>query len=319
MSMAVAKTREPSREGAPDRAAVRCFVAARSTTDTEPIRALLTARGITPVLAHEAPAPGLTVADAITSLISGSDMVLALLDRDDSTGDSAATNVAFELGYAFAFNKKILMVAPPEADIPAAISALFCIRASFDDTEAVSFALDQLLAAPVPTSRPQRSPERVGRPIGAFAEQLLDRLDSEHAQADGQALEQLVIEAVLASGASVATPLPEDNGDHADIAVWSDDLEPWVGNPLLIQVKGHIKGERDAAVARSVLMSSAEQGRGGLAIVLYGGGPSPEDAAAFSSPSVLFMGLRDFLERLRSHRLVDVILPVRDAARRRPA
>jgi nucleoside 2-deoxyribosyltransferase len=315
MSMAVAKTREPSREGAPDRAAVRCFVAARSTTDTEPIRALLTARGIIPVLAHEAPAPGLTVADAITSLISGSDMVLALLDR----GDRAAANVAFELGYAFALNKKLLVVASPDADIPAAISALFCIRTSFDDTEAVSFALDQLLAAPVPTSRPQRSPERVGRPIGAFAEQLLDRLDSEHAKADGQALEQLVIEAVLASGASVATPLPEANGDHADIAVWSDDLEPWVGNPLLIQVKGHIKGERDAAVARSVLMSSAEQGRGGLAIVLYGGGPSPEDAAAFSSPSVLFMGLRDFLERLRSHRLVDVILPVRDAARRRPA
>lgn len=307
MTMA-AKVSQAAAAGSQPKPALRCFIAASARTELMSIRGLLQERGIVAVLAHEVATSGMTVAGKVTSLIAESDLVLAVLDQSRNS-----VNVIFELGYAYALEKRMLVIVPPDAEIPADLATVFSIRATPQDTNAIGFALDQLLAAPSGQRRLSLARPASGQPIGVLADRLLARLAAALAAGDARALQQIVFEAVDAGGPSVVVDIPPEAGGRPDVAVWSDDLETWVGNPLLIEVKTHLSGNA-AQLLRRQLQSYIELSNSRWVLVLYADGLSQADARSLSSPPILFMRLDHFLESLRTRSLADTIRPLRNAA-----
>jgi hypothetical protein len=97
----------------------------------------------------------------------------------------------------------------------------------------------------------------------------------------------------------------------ADLAVWSDDLAPWIGLPLLVQLKAHPAGPSDLSAAAS-RAADALAGPGMLwGLLLYHG--SPIDPAKIQAPpNVLPLQAKAFLEELRETGFGDLVRRLRN-------
>ncbi len=187
-------------------------------------------------------AVGTDWASEIQKQLSQADLVIGVL-----TSEWQSAWVLFELGQASALGRQIVLITPPKADpIPFALHQFLVLRINLDNQEAIGFALDQLLSAP---DRPKRGSTPPSTPLvglGTKADDLMASLERSLAASDWRSIEQVVADALRSSGADVVVTSPtRDVG--ADFAVWSDVLEPFVGNPLLVEVKAIIRGKAEAS------------------------------------------------------------------------
>ncbi len=285
-----------------------CFISAPAGTPLGVLRTSLQARGLRVLVPHDL-AAGTDWAAEIQKQLSQADLVIGVL-----TSVRQSPWVLFELGQASALGRRIVLITPENADpIPFALHQLLVLRIDLDNQEAIGFALDQLLAAP---DRPKSAPTPLTKPqfgeLGSRADDLLMSLDRSLAACDWQTIEQVAADALRSSGTDVVVTSPNhDNG--ASFAVWSDVLEPFVGNPLLIEVKAIIRGRTEATRAVRQLTSYLGASGSRWAILLYGDGPDPEDQAwSETPPNVLVLSLRSLLEALRSQAFPEVIRDLRN-------
>src|SRR5205823_5144656 len=139
---------------------------------------------------------GTSVADTVTTLIGDSDLVIAVLDDPEG-----AANVAFELGYAFALEKRLLVLLSHRyRSVPADLRTSFYVHAEPHDVDAVGPAIDQVLAASPPKRAGRTLPLEPTPPIGDLADELLAEI-GKRPRLD--VLEQTMVAATQASGASV--------------------------------------------------------------------------------------------------------------------
>ena len=115
------------------------------------------------------------------------------------------------------------------------------MRADLTNPQAVDFAVAQILKVPHHAG-PREAPVRRTRPLGKAADQLLARWNGAATAEAGPVLEEVVVEAIRLSGID-AVSQSGGRDDGFDLAVWSEDLEPWVSNPLFIQLKADIGSE----------------------------------------------------------------------------
>ena len=297
----------PSRHSGPS-ALKTCFISAPAGTPLGVLRASLQARGLRVLVPHDL-AAGTDWASEIQKQLSQADLVIGVL-----TSVRQSPWVLFELGQASALGRRIVLITPKDADpIPFSLHQFLVLRIDLDNQEAIGFALDQLLAAP---DRPKGSSTPAMKPpfggLGAKADNLLLALDRSLAASNWQAIEQVVADALRSSGTDVVVTSPtRDIG--ADFAVWSDVLEPFVGNPLLIEVKARIRGKTDATQAVRQLRSYLGASGSRWALLLYGDGPDPEGQAwSATPPKVLILSLRSLLEALRSQAFPEVVRDLRN-------
>jgi hypothetical protein len=285
-----------------------CFISAPAGAPLGVLRASLQSRGLRVLVPHDL-AAGTDWASEIQKQLSQADLVIGVL-----TSVRQSPWVLFELGQASALGRRIVLITPKNADpIPFALHQFLVLRIDLDNQEAIGFVLDQLLAAP---DRPRTAPTPQMRPpfggLGPKADDLLAALDRSLASANWQAIEQVAADALRSSGTDIVVTSPtRDIG--ADFAVWSDVLEPFVGNPLLVEVKARIRGKSEAtrAVDQLTLYLGASGSR--WALLLYGDGPDPEDQAwSASPPNVLVLSLRSLLEALRSQAFPEVVRDLRN-------
>jgi hypothetical protein len=248
-----------------------CFVAAPHGVPLEALRNSLLRRGIRPLVPEEL-SVGTDLASEIQRNIVRADLVIGVLPKGRQS-----TWILFELGQAFALGRRILVVAPPGSEaIPSDMQRMLVLRTEPDNSEAIDFALDQLLSSPdnAPNAAPSKSFESVG--LGPEADSLIVRLDQALLSENPRALEAAIADAIKKSGADVVVESPEP-GRGADLAVWSDVLESFVGNPFLIEIKLRIKDKKgaDETLKRlnSVLGASATR----WALLIYGDGPGHVD------------------------------------------
>lgn len=285
-----------------------CFISAPAGTPLGVLRASLQSRGLRVLVPHDL-AAGADWASGIQKQLSQADLVIGVL-----TSARQSPWVLFELGQASALGRRIVLITPNNADpIPFALHHLLVLRIDLDNQEAIGFALDQLLAAPDPPKSgptPQVKPPFGG--LGSKADDLLAALDRLLAASNGQAIEQVVADALRSSGTDLVVTSP-NRTIGADFAVWSDVLEPFVGNPLLIEVKSRIRGKTDATRAVRQLASYLGASGSRWALLLYGDGPDSEGQAwSASPPNVLVLSLRSLLEALRSQAFPEVVRDLRN-------
>jgi hypothetical protein len=285
-----------------------CFVSAPSGIPLEALRESLVAHGIHPLIPQEL-AAGTDWASELQRELVQADLVVGILP----TRRQSAW-VLFELGQAWALGRRILVIAPPGSEpVPSTLQRLLVLRIAPDNRQAIDFALDQLLSAPpeITAKDETRKPfESLG--LGAQSNLLLTRLDHSLHSGAGQEFEKTISDAIRDSGTDLVVESPErDRG--ADLAVWSDVLEPFVGNPLLVEVKLKVQTKATAAMVFKQLSSYMGASDTRWALLVYGDGPPP-DAPLWKAcpPNVLLMQARSLLEGLRTRTFPEIVRDLRN-------
>lgn len=284
-----------------------CFVSAPAGTRLDTLRESLLAHGIRPLIPHDLVA-GSDWAGEIQRQLQEADLVVGVL-----SGSKNSSAVLFELGQASALGKRALLIASTKADlIPYSIQRFLVLRTSPNNREAIDFALDQLLSSPADTPTITKHQSFQGRGLGAESDELLARLATTLNAGDPYSFESLLAEAIRNSGIDVVVQSP-DRDRGPDLAVWSDVLEPFVGNPLLIEMKLKVneKHSADATFKQMNSFLSAANTRWGL--LIYGSGPTPDDKLWKSCPpNILIMQARNLLDSLRTRGFPEVIRDLRN-------
>jgi hypothetical protein len=281
------------------------FVAAATPSVARSLQKSLESAGFSSITTYECDRPGKSIPEITTECMRQSEIVIAVL----GVGGVGA-NVLFELGLAHGLGKRILVVAEEKAVLTARSLGDPYILAKPDDAEAVGAAVKDILAGPHHGERPLEAPEKQSRPIGDLADDLLADLRPLDKNASEQKYVEVVRRAIEVSG---VTAISEAKlGDvNVDLAVWSDDLEPWVQNPLLIDVKVNIPTRAQVRVLADQMLWHMAKARLSHALVIY-------VSAAHSAkeemhiPHVLFVSIQEFLESLRVSGFGDVVRRLRN-------
>ncbi len=249
--------------------------------------------------------PGTTWVDSLNRCVNDADMVIGIMaDRRRDT------NVFFELGVASALNKPTLLFITP--DYPVDLippSGIPYLRMDVRNEDAVMFGLKQALSLSTRDRMHQPADGFTTRPIGTVADQLLAKL----AQSSPLEFEDLIYNAIKASGAQTIARGSEAEDRGIDLAVWSSDLEPTVTNPLLIACKSSLRSQSDVNEAIGRMFRALEAIHNGCGLVLYKEADELSTVAPRSLP-VVFVSAEEFLNGLRDTGLAELVRKLRNAA-----
>lgn len=285
----------------------KCFISAPYGADLRALHSSLAAHGIQRLVPRESHA-GMDWVSSIRQAIEHSDLVVGVVPNG-----GAATNVAFEIGLACALGRRILVISPSRIDwLPSAHSHILTIRTSVDNQQAIDFALAQWLHAPVELRSREVKQRGRSRPLGADVDHLMERLTEWKATKKSQDLEDIVGAALRASGLNVI--VGSANRQYGvDFAVWSEAFQAFINNPLLVEVKPHVRDPRRLAeVFRRITSELAPFGPL-WTLLVYAEGPNAADPAWRGVPQrILPVPLPQLLASLRVRSFPEIVRDLRN-------
>jgi len=244
----------------------------------------------------------------IIRAIAEADLFVAVLHAT-----MADANVYMEIAYAQALQKRALIVVPPQLkSLPRYIMDMVHVRADPTNSNAIGFALDQILAAP----RPEKVPDQRGRvrqPIVETADMLIRELEGLGREATRRDLERIVSAALETSSIPVARHA-EQPRLGVDLVIWADELNSWLGNPVLVHIKKDLGNTEQIAqlIHRLSFRVEASGLRGALVLhepALLG---RHVELPPESPVNILFISIRELLDALREGNLAGVVRRARN-------
>jgi hypothetical protein len=286
-----------------------CFISAPAGAPLKTLRSALESRAIR-VLVPQDLEVGSDLASEIQKQISLADLIIGIL-----TSDRQSRGVLFQLGQAYALGRRIVIITRPKSGpLPFTLHQVLVLRIDLRNRDAIGFALDRLLSAPDHQSeRIAISQRKELAGLGAKADFLLSTLNRSLVASDRRAVQNVVEDVLRSSGVDVVVTSPSsDTG--ADFAIWSDVLEPFVGNPLLVEIKGSIRGKNEAKRALRQLSSYLDASSSRWGLLLYGEGDPDTERRLWSGgpPNVLVLSLRSLIESLRTRAFPELIRDLRN-------
>lgn len=211
---------------------LNCFIAAPVNVDTSALRNALERQSIrwTDVTSVK---PGLSIINTIESAIRHSDFICVVIPQD-----AKVSNVYFELGLARGFRKPVLLFIEPGVDIVTDIGQIDYVRAAVDDQQVIDFNLDVFLDhfSRKFKNRPKKLAAKRGRINVKWTMDKLASIWEISPNIAGQTFEKLVARLFEQAGA-IVTRQPKHYDRGADMAIWLDEVQSSLGNPLLVEVK----------------------------------------------------------------------------------
>jgi hypothetical protein len=283
-----------------------CFVSAPQGTELEAVHASLLAHGITPIVPQELRA-GTDLASEVQRALRQADLIIGVFPAARES-----PWVLFELGQAWALGKPIVLIAPPGVQVPSPLQGLLVLQITPDNRAALDFTLDQLIAAPAEPPPQAASKPSTFQALGARADEFLARIEEALLPGNASLLEKAISDAIRASGVNVLAE--SGGGDRGfDLAVWSDVLAPFVGNPLLVEVKARLSSTAALLDSLRKLFASSTATGGQWALLVYGEGQPPGPRfLAEAPPNVLVISARSLLEELRTRTFPEIIRDLRN-------
>jgi hypothetical protein len=284
-----------------------CFISAIAGTNLQTLREVLAEKGVEVVVPEGSPS-GSDWPTELTSIISRVDLVIGVLTQEERW-----SWVLFELGQAIALKRQVILFAPPPIKIfPPDLQRFLVVRAGLKNRGAISFAVDQVLAAPPATARYRELKPSERRYLGPQADRFLHEIRWAIEKQDWQLVELTTREALKLSGVDVISQVAISNRD-VDLAIWSDALQPTMGNPLLVEVKGRlldVDTARKAAQQLSILTTAAGTEWG---LLLYGDTSIIEDGLRFATPpNVLVLSLTSLFEQMKTRPFAEIVKDLRN-------
>jgi hypothetical protein len=242
---------------------------------------------------------GANFREQIEIAIRKADFFIAVLTKNSNS------NVFFELGYAWAKIKRIVLLQNEEFELPANLSGFTIIKIDLRDRTKLSSVLNDFLKKEKPFK--SRGEEIVKtRPLSSRASDLIRHLRNLEVRATHEEFEKILATAFRDSGIKVfAEPQGPDHG--YDFALWLDELNHLIGNPFLVEIKTRLS--RAAAIIiknRFLQQRNAEVGKALLVVFLNG----PEQAItseSLGSPLVLFIPAIHLLSELERRSFVELV------------
>lgn len=280
-----------------------CFISASVGANLSVLSDELQKRAIDVVIPDQFEA-GFLQASQAHQMWSNIDLVIGVITRE-----RRSDWVLFELGQAWAQNKQILLIMPPRGIVlPIELRHLMTVRSGLVNREAIGFALDQLIAAPQRTTLPRRVPA-ISNGLGAQADHFIVRARQAISEGRGQDLEFVIADAIRASGVEI---ISSDKGERGpDFAIWDDELQPFLGNPVLVEIKTSIQKQSlryiSSKLAGQVFSSGTKWG-----LVIYGSASDANEALPSVVPNILAISTDALLQQLRHKSFADVIRQLRN-------
>ena len=285
----------------------KAFIAAPAFVDLSVITDELHKRAVKPITAYQLHPKGTSIMNEIETAISSADLVIAVIP------EQLSENVFFELGLAHAKKKRMLLIVSPNIkDVPSDLAGRLYFRAESSNREAIAFALDQLIASQKikPARRDKVRQKR--QALGDRVDEYLKRLDERKGTLKGHELEELVAEIFHVSGVEAVCRRPKKDAGM-DIAVWSDDFQGILDNPMLVEVKSRIRNTSELRQALHQLEMYRNKSGAKWALLLVS---SAFAGSALSSipfvGGVIAVTISEFLERLRTRPLVEALCILRN-------
>jgi hypothetical protein len=282
-----------------------CFISAVAGTHLGALPDILAAKGVQVVVPEEL-SPGSDWSSELASIISRVDLVIGVLTRD-----RRSSWVLFELGQAVALKRQVVVFAPPQIKGLPFDQRFPVVRVSLRNREALSFALDQVLASPPPTARNRESRPAERRRLGQNTDRLLRELKSATDARDWRRVESVAADALRLAGVEVISEAAVSDR-RVDFAIWSDALQPVTGNPLLVEVKGELRSGgalRKAAQQLSTATSAAGTGWG---LLLYSDAWISDERFLLAPPNVLMLSLSTLFEEMRERPFAEIVTDLRN-------
>jgi hypothetical protein len=301
-----------------------CFISAPSTVDLRVIHQVLAVHGYEALVPEQLEAAGRDWSEILKDHLRRAELVVGVLPA------GAAENVCYEVGLAHGLGKRVLLVVAPERrDLPFDLLSLVLVRTSPANRDALSFAIEQLAKAPPPRIRVGSSASLRSGPLGQDVSTWLQRLaelqeaphppegqarsGALHARR-GFALEDLVGDLLREVAGLDVVAEARGRDRRWDFVVWSDRLEPFVGNPLAIEVKIRVPSSTEALRRVTAGLTSSLRGSNTpYALLLYLDGPDPASEFWRSvPPSILPLRLDTLVEALRERSFEEIIRDLRN-------
>ncbi len=279
-----------------------CYISSSAAVDSSSIQSILASRGFITSAETNGVKSTAYWEQKVVDSIRASEFVVAVL----STG-ADNSNVYYEIGLAHGIGKRVLILASPEMkESTAGLKSSLYLRIDISNREAVEFALDQVLNAPEKSRNLIVAEGKNNLPIGDLADDLLSQLSTPESTG-GAHPENAVVQALGKSGVNVLVKSKYwDTG--ADMAVWADEIESIVGNPLLIEVKQHISGATSVTRLSSQIESYLENSNASWLLLLYLEGPEQGSESWEQIPeSVMYVSVKEFLESFKSMNFVEIV------------
>lgn len=290
-----------------------CYLSAAPQINLKTLVGVLKEKDMTPVLTSALHSAATTLLEENIRAISQADLFIALLS---STEENA--HVYFELGIAIASKVRALLITPMDVRLPPNIAQVPLICIDPENKGALAFAIEQVLSARTPTKfRSDLSFRSKQQPIGDFAYNLLERLDALGDKIKEEEVVELVKRALQESGISIITqsPTPIVEQRHvarADLALWSDEFSPWIGNPLLIEVKVFRQKHLGMGDTVEQVVASLQPDSAHSALILYLGEPSLQTFSPRMYPNIFYMEVRELFTRLRTKSFARILIDMRN-------
>lgn len=295
---------------------LRCLITAAMGVDLSSIIQVLLSKRIEIIDPYKDSNYGLTMSDIISIALKDSDFVVAVLSPNYKSD-----NVIFEAGYATALGKPVLLAASGPYDLPSSLKNLLYVGSI--NPEAISFAVDQILENLKEDLRePQRTTETQEKSLGNDSNGYLakinqifgDSIDQQTMPLNsmkGVAFENLLREVLEKAGISIKAKTEID--DDVDLAVWSKQLDPYFGNPILIEPKLGPLSDARIAIIREHATKHLQNSNAGLVVVFYLGNQKFHSKLENDwHPTVYFFEFTSFLQLLSKYTFSQIIIRERN-------
>ena len=287
--------------------AIRCYISAPIGANVEHIRSSLIERNVQ-ILTPSVLSKAYDVHQSTRELIANSDFVIGVLRRGRHS-----QAVLFELGMAVAMERKVVVFDSPRGGyIPSNLQSHLVLRVGLRNREAIDFALDQILSAPVSKKTTSIEARITQRSSPVQISGLAREVETALEVGDARKFEEVISAGIRNSGVEVAVePILENRG--MDLAVWADEFQVLLGNPFLIQVKFRLEGDKQIRIALKQCASATERSGGRWSLLIYGTGPRIFRKHWLSlAPNVLVISASDLFERMRRQSFVEVVVGLRN-------
>ncbi|HTU22066.1 MAG TPA: hypothetical protein VMG10_28765 [Gemmataceae bacterium] len=281
------------------------FISAPQYLDTSAVRKELENRGVTVFSPDELDLPGRNRSEFLQEAMQRADLVVAIVDST-----TASNFVFFEAGFAQAMRKPTFVLLTGDASsTPWLSSGIPYFRFDPEKSTGLDFGISQILAIAHHGKKPLSQPTKRTHPLGDQAIDLLHQLHEMGGTIASEQLETLIAAAIRASGvANVSEANGTDRG--LDFAVWAEDLSPWLGNPIAVQLRLNIRNTADAAQAIRELAQAMTRSDIAWGVLIYLTATIDLDHFV-CMPNVLVVSAERFLEGLQHASFADLVRRLR--------
>ena len=213
-----------------------------------------------------------------------------------------------------ALKRRVVFFAPTQFKGPPSDLQRFpIVRVSLTNREAISFALDQVLASPPPISRTRETTLSEKHSLGPLADRFLRELVSALQTNDWRRVKSITADALRLAGVDVISEATGFSNRRVDLAIWSDALQPVMGNPLLVEIKGVLRDTETVRSAAQQLSTATVAAGTGWGLLLYGQTSVSDERLRFAVPSnVLILSLATLFEQMRRRPFAEIVKDLRD-------